>query len=421
MHDDLQPQRRARLAAGTLVAACLTLPVAGGAAAQTERRNEPIILGAPAAFAPVDPREEIALEPGTPLFQSPARRAPTIALLDAAMTVGVLERRGAWARVRFGERVGWILLEQRLAGGASPTPLESLPPALRAASVDGERLVAARRGLGAHQAVAVGGYGLYTDISSARAGRLAMVLAHIDAAVEQRLGLAPPPAVDEAVVVFARAAGYRAFVESDDLTRGHAAHLGRAVDGLAAMSGEGLSVEQLETLLVHEVGHLVSRRLLGLALPPWLEEGIAEDLAYHRRDQAGALIAGSLAPSSEVRIAEASDSAGRLIFITRQLGGDGGLEALRRGLAGGRPLGLERFVAMTAAEFYASHDPDRYPRAGFFVRFLLETQRQPFQRFLAALAQGEAADAALLTAELAAGWPQLDAALSRWLLIGAGP
>ena len=375
---------------------------------------EPKILGAPAAFAPIERQQEITIAAGTRIHQSPARRAPSIAVIDFDTTGPVIEWRGAWARVRIESTLGWALSNARLEDGESALPLSALPDSLRPIDVEPERLDAARALLGEHRSRTVGGYHLYGDISATRFERLATVLEGLDSAVGRRLGGRAVQG-NEAVVVFARQAAYKTFVRGDDLMRGDASHLGQATAGLAVMSAEGLSVEQLEMLMVHEATHLASRRILGLGLPPWLEEGLAEDVAYHRRDAVGALIDGSLAPGSGVRIAESHFSDGSLLFFERELGGASALEALRIARRESRSISIPDLVTMSGPEFYASENPARYPLSGFFVRFLLEQRQEPFLRFLTALSRGELADTATLLAALGEPWSTLEADFTDWL------
>lgn len=414
----------AMLFAGTAIAVAGEENVAGDETAiGDEQAAEGEIHGAPAAFAPIERREEITLDSGTRLFQNPARRSARIAVVDARTRVPVLDWRGAWARVQTAETLGWVLSGDKLAAGETALPLDGLPGDLRPTTLDLDQLRAARQLLGEHREERVLGYRLYSDVSAPRFARLARVLAHLDGSVRERLGLDPAPEPepspetgrDEAVVIFAEHADYLRFLRQVDPARGGARRLGQAHDGLAAMSGDGLSVEQLEMLMVHEASHLVTRRRLGIGLPPWLEEGIAEDLAYHRRDERGAMVNGSLTSAAAVRISESRLASGRLLFLERSLGGFSGLRALigSRRESATRPLA--DLVSMSGAAFNASEDPNRYPHAGFFVRYLLDTRRPGFVRFLAALGCGEAGDGATLLRYIESDWPILEADFSRWL------
>jgi len=373
-------------------------------------------LGVPAAFGPLAQPQEVALEAGTPLHQSPAPRAPVLDVLDVAVAAPVLERRGAWVRTRSADLAGWVLLAGEDEIGAQITPLSGLPDGLRPPALDPARLMVARNHLNAHTATTVDGYLLLSDVALATVRRrLAIILGSIDRDVAQRYGLPLVRAQDEAVVVFARTAAFRAFVRQDDAEHGASFHLGNARGSLAALTAEGLGVGQLETLLVHEVSHLAIRRMLGVGLMPWIEEGMAEDLAYFRRDRNGRPIAGTLRQVTQTRVEEHSDAQGRRSFIERRLGGIDALEDLNRGLGLGQQVGLEALVRMDAAHFYGGSDRLRYPRAAFFVRFLEQAQAAGFGRYLLAISRGGRVDAQTLLSYLDTDWPALERGFVHWL------
>ncbi len=373
-------------------------------------------LGAPAAFGPVDAAEEtILLASGTRLFQSPARRSPTIDLVDAPTTLPVLEHRGAWRRVRWDDQGCWVLVAPPDAIGDDVAPLTSLPADLRPAPADLARVTSARERLGPHDAEVVGGYTVYSDIASAATRqKLLALLDHIDNDLAARVALPVPTARHEAIAVYADNAAFRAFVTADDRRRQGSSHLGQAHAGLAVLGSEGLTPTQLEALFAHEVAHLSIRRMLGISLPPWLEEGLAEELAYHQRDDHGKLIPASLSRGEDQRVA-AHRTGRHVIYIERRLGGAHALEDLRESLTSRAQAGLERLVSRDAANFYSDEDQLRYPRAAFFVRFLLDAHSEGFHAYLRASARGDEVGADRLLAHLEMDWPTLEDDFVRWL------
>lgn len=374
-------------------------------------------LGAPAAFGPIDSEEEIILlASGTRLYQSPARRSPTIDLVDAATTLPVLDRRGAWRRVRWAGRGCWVLVASPDAIGDEVAPLDALPADLQPTPADRARVTNARQRLGAHTPEKMAGYTVYSDIASATVRRhLRALLDYIDSDLAARAALPMPPARDEAIVIFAQIAAFRDFVTADDRRRRDSSHLGQAHAGLAALGSEGLTPPQLEALFVHEVAHLAIRRMLGIGLPPWLEEGLAEDLAYHRRDDRGKLVPASLSRGEDQRIAEHRDGRGGVVYLERRLGGTHALADLRASLTVPAQAGLERLVSIDATSFYSGEDRLRYPRAAFFVRFLLHAHSGGFHAYLRAIARGDEVGPDRLLAHLGQDWPTLERDFARWL------
>ncbi len=120
-----------------------------------------------------------------------------------------------------------------------------------------------------------------TDVAGGELTGLDAVAARLADAYATRYGVAAAPGPDQAVAIFASDVRYRAFAEADGGalpgTRGHAGA------GLAAFS-VGRNPLETRVLLVHELTHLLSRNALGDGVPVWLDEGIAEDLAWCRTD-----------------------------------------------------------------------------------------------------------------------------------------
>jgi hypothetical protein len=162
--------------------------------------------------------------------------------------------------------------------------------------------------------------------------------------------------------------------------------------------------------LVHELTHLANRRALGPALPPWLDEGLADDLATASIGAGGGLDPTALGGSVE-RAGSGVTYHGPRADLRR-------LSALAE--AGDLPS-LSRLTALDWEGFVLPARRDvHYPLAGFFVRFLLAGEggalREPFRDFLASVAAGESADGPALIRRLDRSWDSLQWSFELWLL-----
>jgi hypothetical protein len=290
--------------------------------------------------------------------------------------------------------------------GREPEPVRPLP----ARSPDAARRerVRALLGAGAREA-ALGPYALLYDASLAELpwARWSELAAALDQAFTVRTGCAPLGEPAEAVVLFARRQDYRAF--QSELERIAALDTaGHASGGLAALWTEGRSADQVESTLVHELAHFVVRRAIGPALPPWLDEGLAEDLAQTpfametRRFELGAL---------------------RADFERRGLrlevrGALAGLSRVAAATAAGSRLTLRELVALDWDGFVAGDAPLRYAESLFFLRWLFDggdpAASAALRGFLGEIASGGAADGARLLERLGDA-EELEAAFGAWL------
>ncbi len=99
-----------------------------------------------------------------------------------------------------------------------------------------------------------------------------------------RYGVTPVGQAEEAILLFADREGYESFaelVEGGPMPPGTTGHAARGL--VATYAGERSPVEICRSLL-HEIAHLLERRSLGPALPPWLGEGLARDFTGHLLD-----------------------------------------------------------------------------------------------------------------------------------------
>lgn len=370
------------------------------------------VVGAPAAFgleAAAEPRAEVP--EGTRLHELPDPRSPSLATLDAVSELPVIERSGDWLRVRYRGLVGWVRVEAEtvatvpaLSGGAEAERRAEILAAVA------EHLPPPAAG-----PLRFGAWTVYTDLDDpALLGALERVVAGLPALYRERYGLDPGTADGEAIVLFAREEGYRDFAreEAGLLGLGEGGHAGR---GLASLYAGGRPREELASLLVHELTHLLNARALGTRTPPWLEEGMANDLGFSRIGRDGRLEPGTVG-GSERR--EASYDASRNLVIRASWeGARGALVGLGRRLRG---EGVPSFGIVTQMPWSELVDPENrsllYAQSTFFVRYLLEREPAAFRSYLDHLAAGGTDDPAILVEALGRDWAEIDEGFRRWLL-----
>lgn len=290
---------------------------------------------------------------------------------------------------------------------ASRDAVEPVGP-LGGRAADPFRLARARDLLGpAVAARPLGAYTLWTDVADAALeARWRAVTARVESAWRSRYGVTPIGAPAESIVLFARQAAFAAFVAGEPTLSAFDAH-GVAGWGLVALVAEGRTTEELDGVFQHELAHLLTRRSIGPALPPWLAEGLAEDFAH------APWVDGAPA------FARARGSVRRdgLRFEIR-----GGLAALdragRRAAAGGLTP-LARLASLDDAEF-AAGDPglDHYADAFVWIRFLLAdaARARRFGEFLESVRSGAAPSLARLEERLGTPAAALAPELVGWLL-----
>ena len=238
-----------------------------------------------------------------------------------------------------------------------------------------------------------------------RWSRLASAL---DGAFRERTGQTPIGEPAETVIALVDAGVYRALKAQEPRLAGLEA-TGHAGAGLAVLL-RSESAESDESTLVHELVHLVSRRALGPALPPWLDEGLAEDLAQTPFDEVSRFRLGGLR-SEIVR-------SGRRIELR---GAVAGLDLLASALARGEARPLRELVELDWERFVGGGAATRYAHALFLVRFLHDggdpRLTAGFRGFLAGIAAGGSADRAALERSLG---ESLDALEPRFRAFVAG-
>jgi hypothetical protein len=296
---------------------------------------------------------------------------------------------------------------------SEPPPLGDAvqpPGPLPGRSPDPARLAEARRLLGEpRQPRRLGPYELWTDVTDEESlAFLDAAAAHLDEQYRARYGLVPIGAAAEAVVLFADVAAYLRFAGAED----RLADLrpsGHASLGLVALAvGERGATETAATL-VHELTHLLNRRALGPALPPWLDEGLAEDLGKSEFDAQGRIAPGTFGGATNIAGEAVTHSGGKaaLLLVSRAL-----VHGSQPDLARLTALGWRSFVEADAVEL-------SYARSLLSVRYLLDggdpERAAVFRGFLAAIAAGGSAEAEALRTRLGWTWSEWDARLAAWI------
>lgn len=161
--------------------------------------------------------------------------------------------------------------------------------------------------------------------------------------------------------------------------------------------------------VVHELTHLLNRRGIGPALPPWLEEGLASDLSHAKIDERGRLHPGTVGGET-LRMGES-------VF---EVGGLAEARALRDALEVGEVTSFEELTELDSEAFYTAERVHlHYSLSLFWVRYLLSDESGSlaggFRSFLVALARGEALTQDLLLEHLGADWDELEWDFRAWV------
>ncbi|MEM9554121.1 MAG: hypothetical protein AAGC60_07670 [Acidobacteriota bacterium] len=380
---------------------------------------------------PWDPRRAgeprwVWVRDGAVLRAGAAETARSLHVVEGFYKLPRLERSGDWFRVWRGGREAWVHLPGYRADGSGGPPFGDAPAPpgpLPGRTPDPRRLDATLAALDpAHRRQGrVGPYELHTDLptdsaSEALIAWLSTIADQVESAYAARYRVTPIDRPRGAVVLFGSRARYLlardAVADTAGLpSSGHAAS-GMVVLHVVEERGETAST------LVHEIVHLLTRRALGPALPPWLGEGLAEELASAAIDLDGTLQPGRLGGR-------------RLELPTRFIytGAKGSLWSLRQRLE--REPSLPRRVLALEREAFLAGDPrPRYDLAAAWIAFLLEAdggRRAPvLYAFLEAVAAGEdpSIDALVDSLRLAGAtdgvdqdWSALEAALRRYVTL----
>lgn len=414
------------IAATALTAALGTVPGGSLPAAAEQDEAEPI-LGAPWAFDLGDqPLDRARLSAGAAIHEEPAGSSAILTRLDFAAELAILERRGGWRRVQWGTFHGWVLLDpSRDAELREVETAADAAPWIVLAGPDPAEVERALRHLGSEAGERqLGAYRLHTDVTDDRLlDDLSRLAERLPEVFRQRFGLAATPDNRETVVLYARAASYRSYAEgADDVTLLDSN--GRAVSSLAVLHAEERLPGEVRSVLVQEIAHLLTYQALGANLPPWLAEGLAEDLAYCRVSRAGELLPGTLASWESSRTVPVIGPGGRIgMGVERRTGGPRpALQMLLAKWRDPRRPSLADLLVLSQREFMASERRSlHYAMSAFWVRYLMAAERaDAFHAFLGEVARDEAVDAVRLRPRLGSSWDEIEASWGRWLR-KAGP
>lgn len=357
-----------------------------------EAPAEPVLGAATSWDSSALDEPRVMLPAGTGLRMEPDLALSAVLLLETETELPLLERRGPWARVRFGSFVGWALA----AGGVTPSAEDAARRRARTPEPAENVLATAREHFSTPpEERTFPGYRLLTDVrASALLTDLEALARGLEATYRERLGVPLTEGPAQAVVLFARSEDYERYVAADPLLRESASH-GHAGNGVAVLSVGHSDREDLRALFVHELVHLLNRRALGVELPAWLDEGLADDFAYCRVSRDGRLLLGSVTGRSRV-------VSGAVTSPTDPLGGAKSIET------SGAIVPLKRLfqvwdtpARLPIAELVALPSstlsdptvrPILYPLSAMLVRFLLDDEarrRDAFQQWLQEMAGGE--------------------------------
>ena len=401
--------------------ATVLLTAALAATSQEDAQQEPEVRGSAAAFSLQESAPgRVWLEAGTLLYARPDSDSERLARIDAPTELEVLAREGGWHRVRYLDRLGWVNPELPRRGpdlDMPPAPLVVAPPSFEDRSVERRRIAAESLGLAGPNGT-LGPYRLMTDVTdSDLLGYLARVTEGLASSYRQRFGLEPAPVDDQLVVLFQQEERYRRY-ESTATDLSPYGALGHAGADLAVLFVGGHDLDTVTSLLVHELTHLMNRSMLGDNPPPWLEEGMANDLAYCRVDRQGRLRLGTLGGDTTW-------------FGDRRRGGSlhytdalAALSLVVRSRARREATPVAELVALGQEEFLAAERRAlHYAESTFLVRFLLEGEGGRYadglRRFIDWAAGPETVDATVLERFVGEEMRRLERRFARWLELQA--
>ncbi len=267
-----------------------------------ERYTPPEPAGRPPAAGDRSSSIEIVLEPprepdaaprlwvqsGTPVRDAPSPRGTTVGLVEALSNLRWTERSGDWYRIESrgsrpgdGDLAGWVFVDDPEASFPTRPPTAQPAGPLAANRISPGLLSRARTLMGRDASDgSCGPYSLLTDVGEPALEALcAELVTRVDAAFARRFRLQPLGSAAETLLVFGEERDFKIFAGSTSRWRVEASGRASASEGYAALPWEGRERDAVATTMVHELTHLVNRRALGPALPPWLDEGMADELA----------------------------------------------------------------------------------------------------------------------------------------------
>lgn len=362
--------------------------------------HDPRLADRPSRHPPgrpvVEPPPELADAPpvwipaGRVSRAQPSDSADVVALFGGIARRPLVDRRGEWAKVWNRGRESWVHLPgYDFDGSGPPWGMEAEPPRPVEPEPPAEKMLrAVTKHLGdGWTATRLGPYEARTDVADpALLAFLDRLATRVEPAWVARHGRRPLGTPEAVVLLFRRESDFR-------LLQG-------SVEGIRALHPEGFTTRGLVALyagdkgrldvgatLVHEMAHRIHRRALGPALPPWLEEGLADDLALSEIYGAGELDPSRLGGA----VTRFATDDGHRVEVT---GGQAALWTVRRALEGERLPTLAELMAADAEEFVGRFGGRlRYDLAALWVRYLVQGEdgkhRPGWHAFLDAVAAGE--------------------------------
>jgi len=387
--------------------------------AQSPPVDEEPVLGQPAEIDLAGGSERIQVAAGTRLRRHPDLHSVSVAMVDAPIELLILERREGWVLVRYGAWKGWLLPDSDPSVPLGPS---GRPPAPESLAPDPARVAQARTLLEAGSDVAtLGPFTLLTDCQDRELlAFLSRVADQVPVTYRRRYGLEPGTTTREVLVLFSRVEDYEAFAEATSAAAGRGSP-GLSGQGLAVFAIGDLEPDGVAALLVHELTHLLNRRVMVTLPRPWLEEGMANDLAFCRLAPAGVLDCAELG-GSRVEVERARYQAGGWLDRGTQVQLEGPRASMR--LIWER-LQVESFSLgeLLGLGWGRFSDPagraDHYDISAFFVRYLEEGEEgglaTGFRSFLLSVASGGAAGPPELAEHLGRDWTRIEAGFAAWL------
>ncbi len=349
--------------------------------------------------------------PGMELKARSSADAPTVYVFENLSRAGKIANRGEWYHVNYHGRVGWVLLENYDEDAEVPygeTPELVRPVASRAPEDDwlADTLKYLR---GRERVAQLGPYTLYTDSSDdALLSFLDAVAGRIEAAYVERYGRQPIGEPNEVVVLFQSDIAYRLLQRQSKRIAGLSA-AGHNAKGVAALYIGGRNRTEVASTVIHELVHFINRRAVGPQLPPWLDEGLADDLALGKIDDEGRLLPQELGGERLVRRNE-----------YRFEGGFANLWRLRESMRSGELPAVPELMSTDWQDFVRTPKVQiHYAASSFWIRYLLQGEggrhAAAFQAFLDAVADGAPPTTATLKAKLGEDWSVLNARFRAWI------
>ena len=350
---------------------------------------------------------------GAALRAYPRRDAELLDRTRSLQQWTVLEQTGSWVRIELGPGQtrsqtdlanAWVDLDEP----RDMTPLhgeEPLPPTPVTSLAPSDRRVQAALDLLSSDSteLVVAGYRVVLGFEEpVLESRLRSLVDRLEPSYAVRYGRQPIGEPREVVVIYDLESDYRALQAVEEEIDGLPSS-GHASRGLVGLFRQGRNAWEVEETLLHELVHLLNRRAIGPALPPWLDEGLAEELAQHlvHDDVPGGRYTGHRTLAD-----------GR-ITLTGPLAG---LRELRRLHNTGRLVPLEQLLELDSDEFIRSSSVGlHYEHAGHLLRYLVQEEGDGLRRFLAAVSRGQPPSGELLGAELGRPLSDVDAGFRDWL------